>query len=286
MKYHLLALVLIAILLGKYFTRTEQVEQKSDIMPNISIRPFNRLGGANHGWLNTRHHFSFADYFDMNRMNWGALRVINDDIVQPGSGFPPHPHRNMEIITYILKPNFHPATDRVEGGEGVRHRDNTGSDGITLPGDVQVMSVGSEGVVHSEFHGNPKSKDTVNLFQIWIMPDQRLQKTTWGTRHFPRNDTANKFITFASGISEDKDGDALSINSISRVVGVTLSAGGSATYKLGQNRLAYAVVGQGECKVNGLKAGAHDGIAVEDTSELTFTSDEGAEIIMVDTHPI
>lgn len=256
----------------------------------ISLRPFTRLGGADHGWLNTRHHFSFADYFDMNRMHWGALRVINDDIIESGSGFPPHPHRCMEIVTYVLGRNPHPAVNnKLEGGAGIKHGDNHGNGGITEPGDVQVMSVGSDGVVHSEFHPGRSIKDSTNILQIWIMPDERIQKSTWGTRHFPRSDVSGKFVTFASGFKKDQETEgALPINSFTRVVGVHLNKGDKAEYKLDKNRLAYAVVTRGSVDLKGLKANAHDGIAIDvNPGDLNFegTSDD-TEVLMVDTHPI
>lgn len=254
----------------------------------IALRPFQRLGGADHGWLNTRHHFSFADYYDASRMNWGALRVINDDIILPGSGFPPHPHRNMEIVSYLHGENFHPATGKLEGGEGIRHKDNTGSNGITEPGDVQVMSVGSEGVMHSEFHPNEKSKKSTNLFQIWISPDKQVAKSTWGTRHFPRSDSANAFAVFASGFKEDQVKGALPINSMTRVAGVRLEHSKPVSYTLGKNRLAYAVVLDGKARVNGVVANSHDGIAIEKNEDLRFESvgSAPAEILLVDTHPL
>lgn len=255
----------------------------------VELRPFGKLGGANHGWLNTRHHFSFADYYDPKRMNWGALRVWNDDIILPGSGFPPHPHRNMEIISYVLHPNKHPATNKIEGGGGVAHKDNTGSDGVTEPGDVQVMAAGSEGVVHSEFHAPAKSsgKETTNFFQIWIQPSKRVQKSTWGTREFPKDDRHGKFAILASGFEEDQPA-ALPINTYSRVAGAFINNGETTTYKLGSKRLGYLVVASGSATVNGVKLGPHDGAAIKEVEDLevTATSEHGAEVLLVDTYPI
>lgn len=266
----------------------KSLEEPEMSTAGITLRPFHRLGGADHGWLNTRHHFSFADYYDPQRMNWGALRVINDDIILPGSGFPPHPHRNMEIVSYLHGENLHPATGKLEGGEGIRHKDNTGSDGITEPGDVQVMSVGSDGVMHSEFHPDKKSKKSTNLFQIWISPDKRVKNSTWGTRHFPRSDSANAFAVFASGFEDDQAKGALPINSMTRVSGVRLEHSKPVTYSLSKNRIAYAVVMNGKARVNGVEANSHDGIAIEKNEELRFESvgTAPAEILLVDTHPI
>ena len=135
----------------------------------IDVRPFGTLGGANHGWLNARHHFSFAGYHDPARMNWGALRVWNDDEIAAGTGFQPHPHRDMEIITYVR-----------EGA--ITHKDSMGNEGRTEAGDVQIMSAGT-GVVHSEYNLEP---ETTTLFQIWIIPDRRGAKPHWGAKSFPK----------------------------------------------------------------------------------------------------
>src|SRR3954471_8364905 len=135
----------------------------------IERRPFAGLGGANHGWLNAKHHFSFASYFDPERMGWGNLRVWNDDEIAAKAGFPPHPHADMEIITYVR-----------DGA--ITHRDSMGNRGRTEAGDVQVMSAGS-GVVHSEYNLEP---ETTRLFQIWIIPDRRGAKPNWGAKQFPK----------------------------------------------------------------------------------------------------
>src|SRR5918993_918649 len=135
----------------------------------IDVRPFNTLGGADHGWLKARHHFSFANYHDAARMNWGRLRVWNDDEIAAGTGFDPHPHRDMEIITYVR-----------EGA--ITHKDNLGNEGRTEAGDVQIMSAGT-GVVHAEYNLEP---ETTKIFQIWIMPDRRGAEPNWGAKQFPK----------------------------------------------------------------------------------------------------
>lgn len=137
----------------------------------IERRPFAELGGANHGWLDAKHHFSFAGYHDAARMGWGALRVWNDDTIAPGTGFPPHAHADMEIITYVR-----------EGA--ITHQDNLGNKGRTEAGDVQVMSAGS-GVRHSEYN---HESVTTKIFQIWIIPDRRGQPPSWGAKPFPKSD--------------------------------------------------------------------------------------------------
>lgn len=135
----------------------------------IDVRPFEQLGGAHHGWLNARHHFSFAEYYDAERMNWGRLRVWNDDEIAPHSGFPPHPHRDMEIITYVR-----------EGA--ISHEDNLGNKGRTEAGDVQVMSAGT-GIAHSEYN---LEDETTKIFQIWIQPNQAGLPPSWGAKPFPK----------------------------------------------------------------------------------------------------
>ena len=150
----------------------------------IELRPFNTLGAFRNEWLNAHHHFSFGGYHDPARMGLGRLRVWNDDEVAPGTGFDPHPHRDMEIVTYIR-----------EGA--ITHRDNLGNEGRTEAGDVQVMHAGT-GITHAEYN---QEKVPTRLFQIWIMPDRRGVAPGWGTRGFPRGD--NGLSVLASGRPED-----------------------------------------------------------------------------------
>jgi len=229
----------------------------------IDVRPFNTLGAANHGWLDAHHHFSFADYYDPKRMSWGNLRVWNDDAIAPKSGFPPHPHADMEIITYVR-----------EGA--ITHQDSLGNKGRTEAGDVQVMSAGS-GITHAEYN---LEDETTRLFQIWIVPSQRGGNPSWGARPFPKGDRSGKFVTLASGFAED--GEALPIRTEARVVGATLKAGETAEYALGADRNAYLVPATGKIQINGTIANARDGVAITDTETLTVTALEDAELVMVD----
>ena len=229
----------------------------------IERRPFESLGGANHGWLNARHHFSFANYYDPARMNWGKLRVWNDDEIAAGSGFPPHPHADMEIITYVR-----------EGA--ITHEDSLGNKGRTGAGDVQVMSAGT-GVRHSEYNAEP---GTTTIFQIWIEPTRRGERPAWGAKPFPRDDRAGQFVVLASGFEADVD--ALPIRSDARVVGATLKAGESADYGLGAGRRGYLVPAKGEVEVNGVRLNARDGAAISNVETLTVTAIEDAEIVLVD----
>jgi hypothetical protein len=229
----------------------------------IELRPFARLGGDNHGWLNAKHHFSFANYRDPKRMNWGNLRVWNDDTIAPHSGFPPHPHRDMEIITYVR-----------EGA--ITHEDNLGNKGRTKAGDVQVMSAGT-GITHAEYN---REDVTTRIFQIWIMPTRGGEKPNWGARPFPKGERSGRFVTLASGY--DGDGDALPIRTDARVVAATLKAGETAEYPLGAERRAYLVPATGAIEVDGVRANARDGVAVAEVDKLRVTAIEDSEIVLVD----
>jgi len=229
----------------------------------IELRPFDTLGGANHGWLDAHHHFSFADYHDPRRMNWGQLRVWNDDVIAPQAGFPPHPHRDMEIITYVR-----------EGA--ITHKDNLGNIGRTEAGDVQVMSAGS-GVTHAEY--NMEAVDT-RIFQIWIMPNQRGGTPNWGARPFPKGDRSGRFVVLASGFDEDKE--ALPIRTDARVLGATIKAGETVDYPLGSDRHGYLVPAKGVVEIGGTRVNARDGVAISALETLSITAIEDAELVLVD----
>ncbi len=229
----------------------------------IELRPFDRLGGGEHGWLRSKHHFSFADYHDDQRMHWGRLRVWNDDEIAGGTGFGTHPHANMEIVTYVTQ-------------GAITHRDSLGNTGRTEAGDVQVMSAGT-GIAHSEYN---LETETTKLFQIWILPDERGGKPSWGARPFPRDARSGKFVTLASGLATDAD--ALPIRSDARVAAATLKAGETAEYRLGAGRYAYLVPARGSVDVNGVKAQTRDGLAIADEDVLRVTALEDSEIVLVD----
>jgi len=229
----------------------------------IDVRPFNTLGAANHGWLDARHHFSFADYYEPGRMNWGNIRVWNDDAIAPKTGFPPHPHADMEIVTYVR-----------EGA--ITHQDSLGNKGRTEAGDVQVMSAGS-GITHSEYN---LEDETTRLFQIWIVPSKRGGDPSWGARPFPKGDRSGRFVTLASGFAED--GEALPIRTEARILGATLKKGETTEYPLGADRHAYLVPATGRIEINGVAANARDGVAISDTETLSVTALEDAELVMVD----
>lgn len=229
----------------------------------IDVRRFDTLGGANHGWLNARHHFSFANYYDPSRMGWGRLRVWNDDEIAAKSGFPPHPHSDMEIITYVRT-------------GAITHEDSMGNRGRTGAGDVQVMSAGT-GVRHAEFN---LEDELTTLFQIWIETDRPGAQPSWGQREFPKADRSGRFTVLASGDAAD---GALTINADARVLGATLKAGESLTYDLAPGRRAYLVPAVGAVDVNGTALNARDGAGVVDETTITVTAREDAELVMVDS---
>jgi redox-sensitive bicupin YhaK (pirin superfamily) len=229
----------------------------------IDRRPFAQLGGANHGWLDAKHHFSFASYYDPSKMGWGPIRVWNDDTIEAGTGFPPHPHADMEIITYVR-----------EGA--ITHQDSLGNSGRTEAGDVQVMSAGS-GVRHSEYN---READTTKIFQIWIEPKSRGAAPSWGAKPFPKGERSGQFVTLASGFADDVD--ALPIRTDARVLGATLKAGETAEYHLTETNHAYLVPASGSIEVNGVRLDARDGAAITNETVLRITAVNDAEIVLVD----
>ena len=229
----------------------------------IDKRPFAGLGGADHGWLKAKHHFSFANYHDPKRVSHGALRVWNDDEIAPNSGFPPHPHADMEIITYVR-----------EGA--ITHKDSLGNEGRTGAGDVQVMSAGT-GVRHAEYN---LENELTRIFQIWIEPDTAGGPPAWGAKPFPKGDRAGKFVTLASGLPGDED--ALPIRTTARVAGATIKAGETTEYALDPSRHAYLVPAAGSVEVNGVRLDARDGAAITGESKLSILALEDAEVVLVD----
>jgi redox-sensitive bicupin YhaK (pirin superfamily) len=229
----------------------------------IERRPFNELGGADHGWLKAKHHFSFARYYDPERMGHGSLRVWNDDEIAPNTGFPPHPHAEMEIITYVRQ-------------GAITHEDSLGHKGRTEAGDVQVMSAGS-GIRHAEYNREPVP---TTLFQIWIEPGVGGGEPSFGAKPFPKGDRSGRFVPLASGFASD--GEALPIRAEARVLGATLKAGDTAEYKLGRGRHGYLVPAAGSVEVNGVHIGTRDGAAITDETVLKVKALEDSELVLVD----
>ena len=230
----------------------------------IDIRPFAGLGHADHGWLDARHHFSFASYHDPARMGWGAIRVWNDDTIAAKSGFPPHNHADMEIVTFVRS-------------GAITHKDSLGNQGRTAAGDVQVMSAGT-GITHAEYN---LEDEATTLFQIWILPDRAGEIPSWGQREFPKGDRAGKWVTLAAG-DAGADGEVLPIRADAKVLAAKLSAGERLDYAADPARHLYLVSPTGRITVNGQRAEARDGIAVTGEQRLEIVAEDDAEIVMVD----
>ena len=233
----------------------------------IELRPFEKLAKSNHGWLNASFHFSFAEYNDPKRVHWGALRVWNNDRIAPNSGFPPHPHRDMEIVTYVIK-------------GAITHQDHLGNQGRTEAGQIQVMSAG-RGIQHAEY--NKESAET-ELFQIWILPNQQGVPARWETVQFPAGARDGKLVPLASGRGHE---GAIPLYADGALFAGTLKAGQSIRQKL-DGRPAYLVPAKGKIEVLGgdgkpIVANARDGVAVVDQAEIEIKAVEDAEIVLVET---
>ncbi len=231
----------------------------------IDVRPFETLGAANHGWLNARHHFSFASYRDPKRMEWGKLRVWNDDEIAAGTGFDPHPHRDMEIVTYVRK-------------GAITHKDSLGNEGRTAAGDVQIMSAGS-GIVHAEYNLEAES---TTLFQIWIQTDQPGAKPRWGAKAFPKDKREAGFEVLAGGRPGDEDLGALPIYANAAVMATTLKAGQTLRQPLAAGRAAYLVPATGAVTVNGVALATRDGAGIRDETMLEIIAQQDAELVLVE----
>jgi redox-sensitive bicupin YhaK (pirin superfamily) len=231
----------------------------------IEHRPFSSLGRFDTDWLAARYHFSFSGYNDPKRVHWGALRVWNDDTIQPKTGFPPHPHSDMEIITYVRT-------------GAISHQDSLGNKGRTEAGDVQVMSAGA-GVTHAEYN---LEEEITTLYQIWILPKERGGEPYWGAAKFPKGERAGALVTLASGFAQDLEAGALPIRQDARVLAATLKSGQGVHYPLGAGRHAYLAVARGEANVNGLALASRDGAAIKAETGLSIEARRDCEIVLVD----
>jgi redox-sensitive bicupin YhaK (pirin superfamily) len=229
----------------------------------LSIRKAEERGHANHGWLDTWHTFSFADYHDPREMGYSVLRVINDDQVEPGQGFGMHGHRDMEIITYIL-----------EGA--LEHQDSMGNGSVIRPGDVQRMSAGT-GVRHSEF--NPSREERVRLLQVWIEPDVQGVKPSYEQKHFTEQDRRGRLRLIAS--HDGRDG-SVTIHQHADVYVALLDGGAQASHQLRAGRSAYVHVARGAVEVNGTVLKGGDGAKIENETSIELTDAKGAEILLFD----
>jgi redox-sensitive bicupin YhaK (pirin superfamily) len=227
----------------------------------LTVRKGADRGVTDLGWLDSRHTFSFGDYQDRRHQQFRALRVINDDRVAPGAGFPTHPHRDMEILTCVL-------------GGALEHRDSMGNGEVIRAGEWQAMTAGT-GVTHSEF--NPSRADPVHLLQIWLFPDRRGHAPGYRQKLFADADKAGRWALVAS--PDGADG-SLTIHQDARVYQARLAPGQAVTHALAPSRAAYLHVATGAATVNGERLTAGDGAAVEDESAVTVTGD--GEVLLFD----
>jgi len=227
------------------------------------LRKSEARGHANHGWLDTYHTFSFADYHDPQEMGFGALRVINEDRVEPGRGFGTHGHRDMEIVTYIL-------------AGALEHKDSMGNGSVIRRGDAQRMSAGS-GVRHSEF--NPSASEPVHLLQIWIEPDVTGIAPGYEEKHFADADKQGRLRLIASPDGRDA---SVTIHQDACLYAALLGHGDTVTHTLASGRKAYVHVALGALKVNGTLLNAGDGMKISDESGVTLTGADNAEVLLFD----
>jgi redox-sensitive bicupin YhaK (pirin superfamily) len=221
---------------------------------------------GDHGWLQTYWHFSFSDYHDPDNLNFGALRVFNDDVVQPGGGFPMHPHRDMEIITYVT-------SGRLE------HRDHLGNRGIVHPGEVQVMSAG-KGIVHAEY--NPSDTEPVRLMQLWVLPRHKGLPPRWGQKQYSKEQRAGRLLPVVTSTDEDVD-DTLRIDQDATIYVSSLKSGQQVEYAGRAGRKAYLFVIEGAVTLDGetaLNKGDQARVDLDDAT-LTLTADQDAELILL-----
>jgi redox-sensitive bicupin YhaK (pirin superfamily) len=229
----------------------------------LTIRPASERGRAEHGWLDSHHSFSFADYYDPAHMGFRALRVINEDRVAPAKGFGTHPHRDMEIISYVL-----------EGG--LAHKDSLGTGSVIKPGDVQRMSAGS-GVSHSEFNASPS--DPVHFLQIWLVPTQRGIEPSYEQKSFTEADKRGRLRVVAS---PDAREGSVTIHTDAVLYSGLFDRGESAQLTLAAGRHAWVQVARGSVRLNGQELAAGDGAALSDVTKLELEGVERAEVLVFD----
>jgi redox-sensitive bicupin YhaK (pirin superfamily) len=232
----------------------------------LQVRKSSERGVANHGWLNSRHTFSFGHYHDPKQQGFSDLLVINDDRVDPKQGFGTHPHRDMEIFSYVL-----------EGS--LEHKDSMGTGSVIRPGDVQLMSAGS-GVRHSEF--NPSQADPVHFLQIWLTPNVRSAQPRYQQINVPDTDKRGKLRLI---ISEQGDDGSLAVRQDARVYAGLFDGAETASVELGANRYGYVHVARGSIELNGVKLVEGDGVRVREERELSFTNGQDAEVLVFDLRP-
>ena len=229
----------------------------------IALRPSEERGHLNFGWLDTYHSFSFGEYYDPRHMGFRALRVINEDRVAPGTGFPAHPHRDMEILTYIL-----------EGA--LEHKDSMKNGSVIRPGDAQYMSAGT-GVTHSEY--NPSPQEPVHLLQIWILPDEEGARPRYGQRTFPKAEREGRLRVLAS---PDGREDSLAIRQDAFLHGTLLEPGRNVAHSFAPGRHGWIQVARGALTVGDQKLSAGDGAAIFNERAVELKAAEESEVLLFD----
>ena len=232
-------------------------------MQSLQVRKSADRGYADRGWLQSYHSFSFADYFDRKHMHFSALRVINDDIIAPGQGFGMHPHRDMEIVTYILR------------GE-LQHKDSIGNGSIIRAGDVQRMTAGT-GIVHSEF--NASNASDVHLLQIWIMPDSLNLEPSYEEKHFTTEQKLNQWCLIAA---RDNQGPALKVNQDMQLYASVLDAQASLAYTVNDNRSAYLHIARGKVEIDGQQFESGDAVMLDGNADLLVKASVESELLLFD----
>jgi quercetin 2,3-dioxygenase len=229
----------------------------------IQIRPSQERGGGNHGWLDTKHTFSFNDYWDPKWMGFRSLRVINEDWVAPNRGFPTHPHRDMEIITYVLEGKL-------------EHNDSLGTGSVILPGDGQRMTAGS-GIRHSEF--NPSTTDAVHLLQIWILPEKAALAPSYEQKSFPEAEKRGQLRLIAS---RDASEGSVKINQDAKLYVTLLKPGEAVAHEFAAGRHGWLQVARGTVEVNGKLLTQGDGAAISDEKKISIKGTKHAEVLLLD----
>jgi hypothetical protein len=229
----------------------------------IQIRHSQQRGGGNHGWLKTQHTFSFGEYWDPKWMGFRSLRVINEDWVAPENGFPTHPHRDMEIITYVLEGKL-------------EHKDSLGTGSVILPGDGQRMTAGS-GIRHSEF--NPSTTDAVHLLQIWIQPEKAALPPSYEQKSFPEAEKRAKLRLLAS---RDASDGSVKINQDARLYVTLLKAGEEVAHEFAAGRHGWLQMARGAVELNGKMLSQGDGAAISNEKQLTIKGVKDAEVLLFD----
>jgi quercetin 2,3-dioxygenase len=229
----------------------------------ITIRKSEERGQADHGWLDTRFTFSFADYFDPEHVQFRTLRVMNDDRIAGGGGFGTHPHRDMEIVTYVL-----------DGA--LAHKDSMGNGSVIRPGDVQYMSAGT-GVAHSEY--NASKTEPVHLYQIWMFPEKQGFKPAYDQKNFTAEEKRGKLRLLAS--PDGRDG-SVKIRQDNDLYATVLGKGESVKHELKSNRHAYVQVARGSVELNGAELAEGDGAAISEEKAIELTGVKDAEVLVFD----